>query len=86
MIEKRVTVESEDGIHARPAGLIVKEASKFKSVIIFVKDAKEYNAKSIISVMTMAAEKGAEILIRTNGTDEEDALTAMVNLIREGLE
>lgn len=86
MIEKSITVENETGIHARPAGLIVREASKFKSGITFVKGSKVYNAKSVMSVMTMAADKGEEIVIRVDGTDEEAALAAMVNLIKTGLE
>lgn len=86
MIEKCITVENETGIHARPAGLIVREASKFKSGITFVKGSKVYNAKSVMSVMTMAADKGEEIVIRVDGPDEEAALAAMVNLIKTGLE
>lgn len=86
MIEKRVTVENETGIHARPAGLIVREASKFKSGISLIKGTKVFNAKSVMSVMTMAADKGEEIIIRADGPDEELALAAMVNLIKTGLE
>ena len=86
MIEKKAIVKSETGIHARPALSVVREASKFKSEVIIVKDGNEYNAKSIVAIMSMAAIKNDEIIIKTNGDDEEAAAVAMVKLIEEGLE
>jgi phosphocarrier protein HPr len=86
MVEKNIIVQNETGIHARPAGIIVKTAAGFKSNIFLVKDGKEYNAKSIMSLMTMAAAKGEEITVRANGEDEEAAVEAIVNLILTGLE
>ena len=86
MIEKKAIVKSETGIHARPALSVVREASKFKSEVIIVKDGNEYNAKSIVAIMSMAAVKNNEIIIKTNGDDEEAAAVAMVKLIEEGLQ
>jgi len=86
MLSENIIVENETGIHARPAGLIVKEASRFKSEVAFIKNSTNYNAKSIMSIMAMAADKGETITITANGTDEAAAMDAMVNLIREGLE
>lgn len=86
MLQKSIMVENETGIHARPAGLIVKEASKFKSEVVFLKDSARYNAKSIMSIMAMAADKGETITITANGADEAAAMDAMVILIRKGLE
>ncbi|MBK5241823.1 HPr family phosphocarrier protein [Clostridium sp.] len=85
MIEKKAIVKSETGIHARPALLLVKEASKFKSEVLIVKDGNEYNSKSIVAIMSMAAVKGDEITIKATGADEEDAAVAMVKLIEQGL-
>ncbi|WP_291633608.1 HPr family phosphocarrier protein [Clostridium sp.] len=85
MMEKKAIVKSETGIHARPALSVVKEASKFKSEVLIVKDGNEYNAKSIVAIMCMAAAKNDEILIRTKGVDEEAAAVAMVKIIEEGL-
>jgi len=85
MIEKKAIVKSETGIHARPALSVVKEASKFKSEVLIVKDNNEYNAKSIVAIMCMAAIKNDELIIRTSGTDEEAAAGAMVKIIEEGL-
>ena len=84
MIEKKAIVKSETGIHARPALSVVKVAAKFKSEVLIVKDGNEYNAKSIVAIMCMAAVKNDEIIIKTNGDDEEEAAVAMVELI-EGL-
>ena len=85
MIEKKAIVKSETGIHARPALSVVKEASKFKSEVLIVKEGNEYNAKSIVAIMCMAAVKNDEIIIKTTGADEEAAAVAMVKLIEEGL-
>ncbi|MEK6265007.1 MAG: HPr family phosphocarrier protein [Clostridium sp.] len=85
MIEKKAIVKSETGIHARPALSVVKEASKFKSEVLIVKDGNEYNAKSIVAIMSMAAVKDDEITIKATGADEEAAVVAMVKLIEQGL-
>lgn len=85
MMEKKAIVNSETGIHARPALTVVKVASKFKSEVLIVKDGNVYNAKSIVAIMCMAAVKNDEITIRTNGIDEEEAAVVMVELIQEGL-
>jgi len=86
MIVKKAIVKSETGIHARPALTVVKEASKFKSEVLIVKDGNEYNAKSIVAIMCMAAVKNDEITIKATGDDEEAAAVAMVKLIEEGLQ
>ena len=85
MMEKKAIVKSETGIHARPALLVVKEASKFKSEVLIVKDGNEYNAKSIVAIMCMAAIKDDEVTIKATGDDEEAATVAMVKLIEQGL-
>lgn len=81
MVERKVIVKSETGLHARPAGLIVKEASKYKSAITLVKNDKEYNAKSIMGIMSMAAGMNDEITVRANGEDETEALEKIVEII-----
>jgi len=85
MKEKKAIVKNETGIHARPALSVVKEASKFKSEVLIVKDGNEYNAKSIVAIMCMAAVKNDELIIKTSGVDEEAAAIAMVKIIEEGL-
>ncbi len=80
MAEKTVMVQNRAGIHARPAALIAQTANKFVSEVFMTKDGMEINAKSIMGVITMAAAYNSSIIIRTEGSDEEDALAAICNL------
>ncbi|MBI2619009.1 MAG: HPr family phosphocarrier protein [Ignavibacteriales bacterium] len=80
MIERHVTVKNRAGLHTRPAASLVKLAAKFKSDFMIIKDAFEINGKSIIGVMTLAAEQGAALLLRFNGEDEEAAANAVQQL------
>ena len=61
---KTIIVNHSTGLHARPSGIIAKEAQQFDSEITLVREDKEYNAKSIMSVMSMGASQGDEIGIR----------------------
>lgn len=81
MLEEKVTIQNEVGLHARAASLFVKEASKFQSKISLIKDGTSYNGKSIMSVISMQAYKGEDILIRAEGDDEKVALESLVELI-----
>jgi phosphocarrier protein len=81
MLERRVTVQNSHGIHARPAAEIVKTAARYQSHITLVRDDLDVNGKSIMGVMMLAAECGAELLIRADGTDAEAALDALATLI-----
>jgi len=81
MVEQQATVQNKLGIHARPSALLVQEAAKFNADITLCKDGLEINGKSIMGVMMLAAEVGSQILVRTAGTDEADALEKMVEMI-----
>jgi phosphocarrier protein HPr len=83
MIEKETTVGAEEGLHARPAAQFVKTAKRFSSEIMVVKDDKEANAKSSMKIMTLAAKKGDEIVIRAEGEDAQEAVEALVELISQ---
>ncbi len=84
MITETVTVANRAGIHTRPASMIVRAASKFESEFFIEKDGYEINGKSIIGVMTLAAEQGAELTLKFSGPDESDAAEALVSLFEEG--
>lgn len=81
MIERMVEVQNAHGIHARPAAEIVKVAGRFSSQITLARDALEVNAKSIMGVMMLAAECGAQLRIRADGPDASDAIEAIAALI-----
>lgn len=85
MLERRVVINNEIGLHARPASLLVKEASKFRADSMIVKNGNKYNCKSIMNILSMGAKKGDEVVIICDGPDEEKALNALVYLIEEGL-
>ena len=84
MIERTVTIKNRAGLHTRPAASLVKLAAKFKSDFFIEKDGFEINGKSIIGVMTLAAEQGSTLKLRFTGEDEEKAAKAMVALFDQG--
>ncbi len=77
---------NETGLHARPASKFVKEASKYSSNIIVIKDGREYNAKSIMGILSMGAVKGTKLTIKAEGEDESQAAVALKNLIENNLD
>lgn len=68
-----VTVNSECGLHARPASMLVSTAMKFSSNILLRKNGKTANCKSIMSILSIGAVKGDELEILIEGQDEADA-------------
>lgn len=86
MVELRATVKNKLGIHARPAAYLVKASSQFEAEITFEKDGLEVNGKSIMGVMMLAAETGAEIIVRANGSDEGEAAKALSGMIESELD
>lgn len=82
--EIQLTLENEVGLHARPASLFVKKASGFSSEVTvrnLSDDTEWVNAKSILSILTLGAEQGHQIGIRTTGEDEEEAIQALEKLV-----
>ncbi len=77
MKEFRYVVKDQLGIHARPAGLLVKEASGFKSSVKLCCNGKEADAKRILAVMSMAVKKDNEVTFKIEGEDEEAAAAAI---------
>jgi phosphocarrier protein HPr len=82
--ERRVKVINELGLHARPAAEFVKLASLYSSDIRVAKDGAPVNGKSILGVMTLAAECGAELTLLAQGEDAEEAVAALEQLVRDG--
>ncbi len=86
MIEREVTIRNRSGIHTRPAATLVKVAARFKSEFTIIKDGMEINGKSIIGVMTLAAEQGSKMLLRFDGPDEAEAAQAVTELFERGFD
>lgn len=84
MIQREVTVRNRAGLHTRPSSMLVKEAAKYKSDFYIEKDGYEINGKSIIGVMTLAAESGATLKVYFEGDDEATAADAICQLFEDG--
>lgn len=80
MVRKKVRVLNEAGLHARPSSSLVKLASKFESDFFIEMQGYKVNGKSILGVMTLAAEHGAELELIVDGKDEKKALESISNL------
>jgi phosphocarrier protein len=85
MKEFNYTIVDPQGIHARPAGLFVKQATGFQSSITISKDGKEVDAKRILGVMSLGVKQGQEIIIKANGEDEDAAIEALSTFLKENL-
>ncbi len=82
MPEITLTVEHEVGLHARPASVFVQTAKKFTSTITVTCGERSANAKSILNVLTLGANKGAQIHIEAEGDDAGEALAALEALVK----
>ena len=84
MIEKKVQIINKAGLHTRPAATIVKMAAKYKCEFYILRDGMNINGKSIIGVMTLAAEEGAELTLSFDGVDEKEAAKEIVEFFEIG--
>lgn len=85
MREFRYVIKDEQGIHARPAGLFVKEAVPCESKITISKDGKEVDAKRILGVMGLGVKKDQEIVLKAEGSDEDQAIEKLSKFLQENL-
>ena len=83
MQERNVTIANKLGLHARAAAKLVTMASGYSSEIDIARNDQSVNGKSIMGVMMLAASKGTELVIRTSGTDEQEAADDLAKLIAE---
>jgi phosphocarrier protein HPr len=81
MPEITLTVEHKVGLHARPASLFVQTAKKYTSTITITCGERSANAKSILNVLALGANKGAQIHIEAEGDDASEALAALEALV-----
>lgn len=83
MHRDEILLENTTGLNARPASIFVKESSKYISDINLIKDRQRYNAKSIMGVLSMGASKGDILVIEAKGTDAKEAVTVLVELLKD---
>ena len=70
------------GIHARPAGMLVKEAQKYRSEILVSKGEKEADARNLMQIMSLGAKCGDELSVNVSGEDAEEACAARESVLR----
>lgn len=85
MKEFSYTITDELGIHARPAGLLVKEAGKFSSSVSLSNGVKKGDAKKVMSLMMMGVKKGQTVTFTIEGDDEDAAAAALESFMKENL-
>ena len=85
MISRKVTIHNPSGLHLRPAGLLCKEAMKYKSLITFTFKDTTANAKSVLSVLGACVKAHDEIELVCEGEDEQEAMEVLVKAIESGL-
>jgi phosphocarrier protein len=81
MISGSITIVNRLGLHARAASRLVNCASGYASDVRLIRGARAINAKSIMGVLTLAATKGTELTVETEGPDEKEAYDALIQLI-----
>lgn len=84
MISKEIKVTNKLGLHARPATMLVKTASKYKSRITLKKDELSVDAKSIMGVLILAAQQGSKLILEVDGEDAEEAMAEVEKLFSTG--
>ena len=82
MIAKKLTIGAQDGLHARPAGDLVKLVKSFPGTQVTMStDARTVNASSILSILSLALKKGTEVEIKADGPDEDKALVEVIRFL-----
>lgn len=82
MLQQNVQIINNLGMHARASAKLTQLAGNFQSEIWLARNGKRVNAKSIMGVMMLAAAKGSEISIEADGSDESEAMQALLELIQ----
>ena len=83
-VQRTVEIVNRAGMHARPAAELVKLAGSFTADVRLEKGGLEVNGKSIMGVLMLAAEMGSQLSISAHGTDAEDAVSAISDLVVRG--
>ena len=84
MCVKEVLVQNQVGLHARPATFFIQKANEFKSSTWVEKEERRVNAKSLLGVLSLGIVGGTNIRIIADGSDEEEAVNSLVELVESG--
>ena len=82
MVSQEITLKTEEGLHARPATEIAKNASKYNCTVKLDVQGTEYNAKSVLNIMSAGIKNNTQIKIICDGVDEMQALTDVLETFK----
>ncbi len=82
-IEKEITIINRLGLHARPAAMFVRIASRFRSEVWVAKEGEQINGKSIMGLMMLAAGQGSKLIIKCEGPDADKVMEELEELIQQ---
>lgn len=83
-VRQTVVVVNPEGLHLRPADLIVKTVGRYSAQVELIKDSTRVDARSILSLLALAATQGTELAVEATGPEAHEAVEALSNLIRHG--
>lgn len=83
MVEEKFTIESSQGLHARPASVLVNHVSDFEGNVMLHYNGQSINMKSIMGIMGLAIPQGAVIKITAEGEKEEEIMTSLEGILKE---
>jgi phosphocarrier protein len=83
MLRQEIEITNKLGLHARASAKLTQLAGQFKSAIWITRNERRVNAKSIMGVMMLAANKGSAVSLETDGEDEAQAMSALTALITD---
>ncbi len=81
MITKKIQIQLQNGLEARPVAILVQVASQYNSSIYVECDDRKVNAKSIMGMMTLGLTAGEEVVVSANGDDEQTAMDDIVKYL-----
>lgn len=78
MVKEKIVFDCEDSLQMKTVAVLIQKASQYRSTIYLIRSGRRANAKSLLGVMSLGIENGAEIEIEAEGDDEKDAASALV--------
>ncbi len=84
MFDKKVTVQNQVGLHARPATFFIQKANEYKSTVWVERDERRVNSKSLLGVLSLGIVGGVEIRVIADGPDEKEAVEVLIKMIEAG--
>lgn len=85
MLERKITIKNQAGLHMRPAGEFAKVATKCNSDVKIIHNGKDINGKSVLNIMAAGIKFGDEITIQCNGETEAEDLQKLIETVENGL-